>query len=203
MIKPKIKAIIWDMGGVLLRTEDRVPRDQLAKKYGVTAQALEREVFHGTSGIQATLGEITTDEHWLNVATRFNLDQKELKNFISEFWRGDRLDQELVAYIRNLKQEYRSGLLSNAWSDTRKMLTHKHPCLDAFHEAVFSAEVGLMKPDAKIYQLILRKLGIAPEESIFIDDYPENIQGANVVGIHGILFQNSPQAISEINNFLN
>lgn len=203
MIKPKIKAIIWDMGGVLLRTEDRVPRDQLAKKYGVTAQALEREVFHGTSGIQATLGEITTDEHWLNVATRFNLDQNELKNFISEFWRGDRLDQELVAYIRNLKQEYRSGLLSNAWSDTRKMLTHKHPCLDAFHEAVFSAEVGLMKPDAKIYQLILRKLGIAPEESIFIDDYPENIQGANVVGIHGILFQNSPQAISEINNFLN
>ena len=198
-----IKAIIWDMGGVLIRTEDRGPRDRLARKYGVTTQALEREVFHGPSGIQATLGEITSDEHWLNVAKKLNLDRNDLKSFISEFWRGDRLDQDLVAYIRDLKGKYRSGLLSNAWSDTRKMLTHQHPCLDAFHEAVFSAEVGLMKPDAKIYQLILKKLGTAPETSIFVDDFPENIDGANAIGMHGILFTNPAQVISEIDMILN
>lgn len=197
-----IKAIIWDMGGVILRSEDFTPRADLAARLGVTRRVLEDAVFQSPSAIQASLGEITTQSHWQNIAARFGLDEKGLMDFKNDFWHGDQLDEKLVAYIRNLKANYRTGLLSNAWSDTRKMLTLQHPCLDAFHEAIFSAEVNLMKPDPRIYHLILQKLKVLPEEAIFVDDFPENIEGANAFGIHGIQFNSREQAISEVDQLL-
>lgn len=202
MKKANIKAIIWDMGGVILRTDDFSSRDLLAKKLGSTRKDLEKEVFYSASAIQATLGTITSKDHWQNIANHFHLDAQGLEDFIKGFWEGDRMDIELVDYIRKLKNSFRTGLLSNAWSDTRNMLINRHPCLDAFHEAIFSAEVHLMKPDPKIFHLILDKLRVLPGESIFVDDFPENITGAQEVGIHGILFQTREQAITEIDQLI-
>lgn len=202
MKKANIKAIIWDMGGVILRTDDFSSRDLLAKKLGSTRKDLEKEVFYSASAIQATLGTITSKDHWQNIANHFHLDAQGLEDFIKGFWEGDRMDIELVDYIRKLKNSFRTGLLSNAWSDTRNMLINRHPCLDAFHEAIFSAEVHLMKPNPEIYHLILDKLRVLPGESIFVDDFPENIIGAQEVGIHGVLFQTREQTITEIDQLI-
>jgi len=60
--------------------------------------------------------------------------------------------------------------------------------------AIFSAEVHLAKPDPRIYQLVLDKLGVQAGEAIFIDDFPENIDAANALGIHGVHYENSLQA---------
>ena len=62
-----IKALIWDMGGVLLRTEDGIPRKRLAGRLGTTRRALEELVFGSPSAKQAMRGEIAVEEHWAAV----------------------------------------------------------------------------------------------------------------------------------------
>jgi putative hydrolase of the HAD superfamily len=68
---------------------------------------------------------------------------------------------------------------------------------------VFSCEVGLAKPDPAIYNLVLRLCSTQPEEAIFVDDFVENIEAANALGIHGILFKNAKQAMADVRDLLN
>lgn len=198
----QIKAVIWDMGGVILRSEDWAPRQALAQEYGMTLEEIHNLVFSSDSGTRATLGEITEEEHWQIIARQLNLSTDESKRFQNKFWQGDRLDQSLVDFIRSLKPSYTTGLLSNAWNGARRVLTKSKPCIDAFHVSVFSCEVGLAKPDPAIYRYIIRLCGIEPNEAIFVDDFIENINAANDLGIHGIQFKSAGQAIQDVNRLL-
>jgi len=194
----KIKTVIWDMGGVILRSEDWTPRRDLASHYGMTLDQIHNLVFESDSGRLATLGKIAEESHWKTIGDQLHLAPETLKEFQKQFWGGDRLDVELADFIRKLKTNYTSALLSNAWTNARHVLTHSKPCIDAFHVAVFSCEVGLAKPDPNIYNLILRMCSTQPEEAIFVDDFVENIEAANQLGIHGILFKNARQAITDV-----
>jgi len=68
--------------------------------------------------------------------------------------------------------------------------------------SVFSCEIGLAKPDPTIYHYILKLCHVEPEESIFVDDFIDNIEAANRVGMHGILFKNASQAIQDVKTLL-
>lgn len=190
------------MGGVILRSEDWNPRETLAKEYGLTLDGIHQLVFNSESGKRATLGEIDEETHWKITGEGLHINKEKLHDFRERFWQGDRLDIELVNFIRSLKPTHTTALLSNAWTGARKVLTKSKPCIDAFHISVFSCEVGLMKPDPEIYRYILRLSGANPEEAIFVDDALENIESANKLGIHGIQFKNAAQAIQDVNALL-
>lgn len=190
------------MGGVILRSEDWNPRETLAKEYGLTLDGIHQLVFNSESGKRATLGEIDEEMHWKITGEGLHINGEKLHDFRERFWQGDRLDIELVNFIRSLKPTHTTALLSNAWTGARKVLTKSKPCIDAFHISVFSCEVGLMKPDPEIYRYILRLSGANPEEAIFVDDALENIESANKLGIHGIQFKNAAQAIQDVNALL-
>ena len=197
-----IKAIIWDVGGVLLRTEDHAPREHLAAELGVTRDHLEVAVFAGEIGGQAQRGEISVAELWEAVRQTYDLSQGEVIRFEELFWGGDVLDTNLIAFIRSLKDKYHTGLLSNAWEDMRAEITDRWKIEHAFDTMTISAEEGVMKPDARIYQIALARAGIAPAEAVFIDDFPHNIAGAQAVGMGGILFENPDQTLKELDILL-
>ena len=198
MQKLLIKAVIWDMGGVILRTEDFAPRDRLAIKLGTTRPRLEWEVFACPAADKATRGEIPSKVHFDEIAKKYHLDDKGMDEFVDLFWGGDRVDQDLLAAIRKLRGKYKTAMLSNAWDTTREFLTNVFPCLDPFDEVMFSAEVKLAKPQPEIYELMLSRLGVKADESIFIDDFEENVSAANSLGIHGIQFNNRDQALADL-----
>jgi epoxide hydrolase-like predicted phosphatase len=202
-MKHGIRAIIWDMGGVILRTEDWIPRINLAKKFGLTLDGIHELVFNSESGRRASLGEIDEETHWKNLGNELGITGETLQQFRDRFWEGDRLDQDLVNFIRSFKPSYTTALLSNAWTGARKVLTQNKPCIDAFHISIFSCEIGMIKPDPEIYRYLLRLGGVDPDESFFIDDAVENIDAANKLGIHGILFKSADQAIREVTKILN
>jgi putative hydrolase of the HAD superfamily len=131
-----------------------------------------------------------------------NISGDKLHDFRERFWHGDRLDCELVNFIRRLQSFCTTALLSNAWTGARKVLTKSKPCIDAFHISVFSCEIGLMKPDPEIYRRILKLCEVKPEEAIFVDDALENIEAANKLGIHAIQFKNAAQAIQDVTALL-
>jgi len=197
-----IKAVIWDLGGVLLRTADLSSRQALADRLGKPRHELENLVFSGDSGDRAQLGEISADEHWENIRRVLALDAAGIDEFRRQFWEGDQLDVELVDHIRSLRGRYKTGLLSNAFSDLRQVVTSLLNFSDAFDDMVISAELHLVKPDARIYQVALRRLGAEPEEAIFIDDMLRNVEGARSQGMNAIHFRQRAQALEELEELL-
>ncbi len=197
-----IKAVIWDLGGVLVRTEDGAPRDGLAKRMGLTRAELEELVFSSESGDRAQLGEINVDQHWKNLQAQLGFSTEEMGAFKRQFWQGDVLDRELVDYIRSLRSRYKTGLLSNAFSDLRSVVTDEWKFADAFDTMVISAEVGLVKPDARIYHLALKRLDVLPQAAVFIDDFLHNVEGARRQGLRAVHFRSPGQARAELEQIL-
>jgi len=198
-----IKAVIFDMGGVILRTVDQGSRLRLAERLGVRLYDLYNQVFSSESARLATLGKISAQSHWEQVGAHFNLSPQELPGFLKEFWDGDRLDRALVTFIRSLRGDRRTAMLSNAWDDLRGLVENDWKIGDAFDELVISAEVGLAKPDHRIYQLALDRLGVAAGQALFVDDIDENVDAARWIGMRAIQFRSSGQAIAEVRRYLN
>ena len=193
-----IKAIIFDMGGVILRTEDKASRTALAKRFGLSRIELEDMVFNSPSAMAATVGSIGEREHWKNVWESLKVPESEWPACEASFWDGDFLDQDLISFLRSQQGTRITALLSNAWSGARDALTYKHPCLDAFDVSVFSYEVKLAKPDPAIYELILERVGVEAQHALFLDDNEANIISAGSMDIHAIRFLNADQALREI-----
>ncbi len=197
-----IRAIIFDLGGVLVRTENRSPREQLAAKLGMSYAELSAIIFDNESARLATLGEITSDDHWRRVREALKLSSEEFSLVPQEFWTGDRLDLDLVNYLRASRKRYKTALLSNAWDDLRDMIEIRWQIADAFDEIIISAEAGFAKPDPRIYQIALQRLGVAPIEAVFIDDFRQNIEAARDEGWHAIHFESPAQTLKDLEQLL-
>ncbi len=194
-----IRAVIFDMGGVLVRTEDKAPRTRLAERYGLTYAEIDDLVFNSETSGRATVGEISAREHWKFVCSSLNYPPERYQELFAEFYAGDALDLELVNYIRSLRPRYKTAMLSNAHDDLRAYLIEHWGIEDAFDEIFVSAELGLRKPDARIYQAALKSLQVKPEEALFVDDVLENVEAARSLGMQAVQFHSSQQVRAEIN----
>ena len=199
---PFIRAVIFDFGGVLVRTEDRTPRNRLAARLGMSYDELNNLIFDSSSSQQAALGQIGVSEHWEAVRARLGLSPEAFQTVQAEFWEGDVLDTSLVDFVRALRPHYQTALLSNAWGDLRGFLEQKLKILDAFDQVIISAEVGLVKPDERIYRLAVERLSVAPGEAVFVDDFAHNVEGARLAGLHAIHFRSTDQARAELEQLL-
>jgi len=198
-----IRAVFWDLGGVLVRTEDHATRENLAIRFGISRTELENLVFADDSGHRAALGEIKAEQHWQNLCSILGLSIEEMVVFQRDFWGGDRLDNTLIEYIRVLRTRHKIGLISNAFSDLRQMITNVWNIEDAFDDMTISSEIGIMKPDPRIFQTALERLEVHPQESIFIDDFPHNVDGARNINMRAIHFQTRDQTLLELENLIN
>ena len=196
-----IRAVFFDLGGVLVRTEFQAPRELLAQRLGLSYEQLVNLVFEGESSRQASVGAIGTEEHWQAVTRTLGLPPSETEAVRRDFFAGDVVDHDLIAYIRSLRPKYHTGLISNAWPDLRGYII-KQGFDDAFDAMIISAEVGVMKPDPRIYQIALERVEAAPEEAIFMDDMAKNIQGAQAIGMVGIRFGERGKALEELRQLL-
>lgn len=197
-INDMIKAIIFDFGGVILRTHDWAGRQRWEQRLGLPEHGAEQLVFNSEMGRLAQHGRITTNDLWQWVGQQFGLSAADLAQFRADFWAGDVLDGELVTLIRGLRPSYQTALISNAFDDLRDVLTNEFAIADAFDVIVISAEEGIMKPDPRLYHIALERLGCRPEEAVFIDDFAHNIAGAQVVGLHTIHFKPGIDLVREI-----
>jgi epoxide hydrolase-like predicted phosphatase len=196
-----IKAVIWDIGGVIMRTEDLAPRDQLAADLGVTRTYLNELVFGGEQGSRAQRGELNQTELWNYVRGELNLEPDEYPDLRARFFGGDVLDTELIDFIHSLRPQFKIGIISNAWRELPDVLA-EWSIADAFDVVVGSGDEGIMKPDPRIYQIALERLSVQPQEAVFVDDFIENITGARELGIHAIHFQSREQALRELKAML-
>jgi putative hydrolase of the HAD superfamily len=196
-----IRAVYFDLGGVILRTEDKGPRTQLGESLGLDYNGIDQAVFDSASARQASIGLISQMQHWQNVAHALKLPDSEIPRLIEDFFAGDRTDQMLVSFLRSLRPVRKVGLVSNAFSGLRDWMIDQK-LHDAFDNLTISAEVGVAKPEARIYQLALANLNVRPEAAVFVDDMPANIEAAKALGMYAVLFQTAEQTIADLKNIL-
>jgi putative hydrolase of the HAD superfamily len=197
-----IKAVIFDFGGVLLRTEDPGGRREWEKRLGLETGELDRIVFGSDTTDRSMVGLATQDDVWQRVAARLDLDDETLGELRRDFWSGDRLDVELVQFVRELHRRCKTAILSNAWPGARRAFVQRFGLGDAVDEIIVSSEECIAKPDARIYRTAAERLGVAPQEALFVDDMEENVEAARAIGMRGIRFSNTRQAIAEIQKHL-
>jgi putative hydrolase of the HAD superfamily len=195
------RAVFFDLGGVIQRTEYQVPREHLAGRLGLEYENLVRLVFESETSRKASLGAISADEHWTSVVRKLGRPDSEAKTIRDEFFAGDITDRELLDFIRSLHPRYRIGLISNAWGDLREWIL-REKFDDVFDSMIISAEVGVMKPKPEIYLLALEQLCVSPAEAIFVDDFIVNVEGARAVGMSSIQFKDSKQTVTALRKLL-
>lgn len=178
-----IRAVIFDVGGVLIRTEDAGPRRALERHLGLAPFEAEELVFGEPMGTRAQMGEISAATLWAWVQREMDLDADGIASFYEQFYGGDRLDHDLVDLIRSLRPRYQTAIISNAMDDLREVVTTLYPMADAFDLVVGSAYEGIMKPDARIFERTLSRLDCAPQEAVFVDDMPRNVEAAQALGM--------------------
>ena len=102
-----------------------------------------------------------------------------------------------MSYIETLKPHYRLGILSDANTGAREVVQEQID-LTLFDTVTFSYEVGLRKPDPKIFKLTLERLAVPPSAAIFIDDRPDNVEGAKALGMQAILYEEFETFINDL-----
>lgn len=200
-----IKALISDFGGVLMRTRTGSSRRALEQRLGLQQNTIDDRVFGCEVSQRGMRGEVSELAVWQYLETDLDLARHGLtwQAFQAEFFAEDFLDEELMALIRGVRPNLKTGLISNAWDGLREVLHTRVPIADAFDVMVISAEEKIAKPDPRIYHSALERLGVAAHEAIFLDDFIENIHAANALGLLGVHFQSSAQAQNDIRALLN
>lgn len=194
-----LKAVIFDFGGVLVRTRSQELRSRWEERLGLSPGEASEIVFGGESGTAAQHGHITDDEHWQWLGRRLELNPEDLAAFRHDFFSEDILDMELLAYVDRLHAAgYHLGLLSNMADNARMIFGEKYGILSHFDTVTISSEEGIMKPDPDIFEAALARAGAGPNQAVFVDDFVANVEGARRVGMLGIHFRNTEQTIAEL-----
>lgn len=121
------------------------------------------------------------------------------EGLIGRLFGGLRPDEAMIGAVRASRSAGKhTGLISNSWG----LGIYERAPVDLFDEAIISGEVGLHKPQPEIYLLACERLGIEPSGCVFVDDLRENIEGAEAVGMTGVLHRNSAATVARLEEIL-
>jgi len=196
-----LRAVIFDIGGVLWRSGDRAPHRKWETRLGLPEGGLSAAIWMGPLAEQAMVGQATSKEVWAELGKRFSLTADELEALQADYWSAVVFDDELIRFILSLKPEFKTAIISDAFLDAREAVQERLN-RDTFDVMVFSSEEGVRKPDPEIFRRALSRLGVAAEEAIFVDDVPSNVRGARAMGIHAIHFTDSVAVREEIRRLI-
>jgi FMN phosphatase YigB (HAD superfamily) len=198
-----IKAVLFDIGGVLSRFVRTDNRSRWEQRLGLPAGGLEHAIFNSPIATRGFIGQASDEEVWEDFRLRFSLTPAEIGTVYRELWMDAEWDTVLLDTIRGLRPRWRTGVISDALPGARHEARVKaNVNSDLFDVILFSGEEGVLKPDAVIFDRALAALGVERGEAVFVDDKPSIIEGANALGMHGVQFITRDQTLAEINRLL-
>ncbi|MEU7991331.1 HAD family phosphatase [Streptosporangium canum] len=197
-----IRAVVFDIGGVLEITTDLGVAEQWENRLGLPVGELDKRMFDVWAA--GSIGAITEGEVHRAVADRLGLTSQHVETFMADIWKQylGVPNTELIEYARRLRSRCHTAILSNSFVGAREQEQAAYGFEDLVGRIVYSHEVGMSKPDPRIYALTCARLGVLPEETVFLDDVGGFVAGARDAGIHAIHYQNNTQAIGEIEKLL-
>jgi epoxide hydrolase-like predicted phosphatase len=177
---------VWDSFAAYCRTEGLDP-DTIKNLFKTDKEAI-------ADLRKLEVGDMSEYEFEAVFAKRLGLADPD--GLIESMFSGMRPQTEMVEAVRKIRlAELKTGLVSNSWSTDhydRELL------VELFDVTVISAEVRMHKPQPEIYRLAAERVGVAPEECLFIDDLAENCEGARAVGMTPIRHRSPEETIAKL-----
>ncbi len=191
-----IRSMIFDMGQVLIRWSPQ----QLTERFCLTPEEdalLRREVFGNVEWVALDHGTLTEEAALASICRRLPEHLHPMaRQLVCAWWEAPLVPmpgmEELLARLK--KRGYGLYLLSNAGLPLRRYFS-RIPGSRYFDGLLVSSEEKLLKPQKEIYQRLLEKFSLKPEECFFVDDSPANIEGALGCGIRGTVFHGDPERL--------
>lgn len=146
----------------------------------------------------ANMGYITSEEMSQKICERLGISHEKWREVVAK---AEMPHEEILEYAKELRKTYKLAILSNANIGTlqRKLSAEQ---LALFDKVVVSAEVGMIKPDPRIYEYVAEQLEVRPDECVFTDDSVAYTDAAKAVGMQGICYEDFEQLKTEIGKIL-
>ncbi len=194
-----IRNIVFDLGRVLLEYDpiEYINRFNFSNDI---KEKLNEIIFRSEYWLDCDKGTKSVSKDLTRILIHENKDlETEISMVINKDWVTMlTLKQETEKFLIELHNlNYRIYILSNLSEDAYKFVVN-YDFFKYIDGGVYSYQENLVKPDSKIYEVLLSRYNLIPEETIFIDDSQENIEAANKLKIHGIVFQDINQVKSEV-----
>jgi putative hydrolase of the HAD superfamily len=196
-----VKGLLIDFGGVLTTNvfdsfkafcrAEGLPEDSVKNMF--------RERGEGLALLRRLeKGELSAEEFSQQFAPLLGVAPE---NLVERLFGGVGPDEPMVEAVRRARAAgVKTGLISNSWGDG---LAYEPAMLDELFDAVvISGDVGLHKPQPEIFLMGAGRIGVAPEDCVFVDDLRENCEGAEAVGMKAILHRGSAGTLRQLQALL-
>ena len=197
-----IKAIIFDFGRVISAQKPSSLFRSYEDELGLEPGTINFIMFDSEAWQEALVGRKTVEEFWYEIGPELGLNSSdEVDAFRHRYHADEAINEGVLDLIHRLHGNYKLAVLSNSppglsqWLSDWKLLN--------FFEVVFcSGDEGIAKPDPNAFELTLERLGVEPDEAVFIDDTREHVEAAQKLGLQGILFTTAEELEKELARLL-
>jgi epoxide hydrolase-like predicted phosphatase len=209
---PSIQAVLVDFGGVVYHTPRpgwlpfllrlmRLARHGKVPENGIILM-MHVSVLESQVVMDLMTGKTPEQKLWEDLRRSVRIPTAWFERIRRGAFAPKRLNKQFLEYISSLRPKIKTALLTNAGSDFRATFVKEYQLEQYFDQVIISAEEELAKPDPKLYQKAVDRLGVAPQQAIFFDDLKENVSGAREKGILAYQYQSNEQAIRLLEQFL-
>lgn len=198
MLQPKIKAIIFDLGGVVVRGGYL----DFLKHYclGCLTPLGHKKILKLEH--EVNLGKISEAEFYLQLQTVFgvHLTAKKMHDLIVKKMRPNKALLKVLPQIKKSKVVMFTNSIGHIASEV--IGRGRQPIKSLFDRVFDSTKIHLAKPDVPAFRYILKKMKLRPHQSLFVDDRLENVKAARKVGMNGILYKDAVQFRKTIKKYI-
>ena len=195
-----VRAVVFDIGGVLEVPSDRDLDGHWEQRLVLARGEFFQRLRRSGLGKDANQGRVSEAEFAQALGRLYGLDQPTTAELLVDLWDWyvGELNTELADYFQRLRPRYRTAILSNAAAGGHREEERRYGFAAMADVLVYSYEVGIEKPDRRIYEITCQRLGVHPGEMVFLDDLEANVGAARQVGMRAVLFQSTAQAITDL-----
>ena len=193
-----IKNIVFDIGNVLLDFNPLAYLNDLFIEEKISEQ-LQEQIFKSPEWLLLDRGTITREETLEVLSLRHPVNADKIEKSLAGWMEILTPKEESIQLVNKLYAlDYKLLLLSNFHKDAFEFITDKYEFFKMFQGGIISYKENLIKPEAEIYEKLLKKYELAASETIFIDDTFENVAAAKKAGINAILFKDCEQLKADL-----
>jgi putative hydrolase of the HAD superfamily len=193
-----IKAVVFDLGNVILNFDNSIISGFIGRKSGANENDVRAFIFGGAIEKDIDSGAINLETFLKRVNERFaaNISFNEFEPvFCGVFTENEKVSR-LIASLK--KNNYRIGLLSNTNRPHFEYIKNRYPVIKLIDDLHLSFETGCVKPEKSAFDNILKFYGAGPGEIVYIDDLAKNVNAALPLGINAVLFESFEQLCSSL-----
>lgn len=193
-----IKTILFDYAGVISPTKNNfIFATNNSKRFGLSPKELMQITYENWA--ETALGKLDDGVFWGQIAKKLNIQSEELMDLVIETFP---VDKKMVDIIEKTKVNHTTVLFSNQIKSWLEKVIEDNKLRNIFNYLVNSYNVGYRKPDREIFLEALKITDSKPEETLFVDDSPENIEAAKQMGINAIQFDNFEQFLTQYKKYV-